>query len=139
MATLRRWLLTKIDLTAASLETRTATRVFYVTPSRESLDCGKLLWLLLIEAYGLLHANAKYKIQSDAMMLDIGFKTSASTLRSSPTAAMSCLTALSAKVVHDVLLPADRSCSYTVVKEVNSRSPAPWQYPVLWPQHQSVI
>ena len=57
VATIMKWPLSKIDFTSAFLQTGAEKRDIYVVPPRE---CRRksFYWLLLISAYGLVHANA---------------------------------------------------------------------------------
>lgn len=73
-AALRKWLLIKMDVKPAFLQTRPAQRDVYVVPPRESKDRGKRLWLLLAAAYGLESSNAKLQVQFDKVLDDLGLK-----------------------------------------------------------------
>lgn len=74
IATLFAWILTAIDVKTAFLQTGRAERDVYVIPPTESTDRGSKMWLLLCAAYGLINSNAKWQVQSDQELKDIGFQ-----------------------------------------------------------------
>lgn len=74
ISSLHRFPLTKLDETPAFLQTGNAARDVYVMPPRKSSDPGKVLWILVTNAYGLVNANAKGKLQSEAIMLKVVFE-----------------------------------------------------------------
>ena len=74
IASLYNWKLYKADVKAAFLQTGEAKRDLYFRPSKESSMKSTHLWLLLTAAYGLVNANAKWKNQSDNLMLDLGLQ-----------------------------------------------------------------
>ena len=61
---------------AAFLQTGEAKRDVYVRPPKESSMKSTHLWLILMAAYGLVKANAKWQNQSDNLMLDLGLQQS---------------------------------------------------------------
>lgn len=73
LASLKKWRVTKIDVTTSSLRTGSADRDVYVVPSVESANRSKCLRLLLTAAYSLVNSNAKWKVMSDQLLTEIGF------------------------------------------------------------------
>lgn len=51
IATLYKWQIFKLDVRSAFVQTGSAEREFYVIPLRESDDLGKVLRMLLIDAF----------------------------------------------------------------------------------------
>lgn len=72
IATVRKWPLSQVDVKSAFLQTSAAVPRVYVIPPRESECRFQYFWLLLIAQYGLLNDNAKFKVQSDDLLLDLG-------------------------------------------------------------------
>lgn len=72
-AALRKWRLTKIDVTTAFLQTGSAERDVYVLPLRQSRDKERCVWILLTAAYGLIKPNAKWNVLRDTILSYIGF------------------------------------------------------------------
>lgn len=72
-AALHKWRVIKLDVMAALLQTGPPSQDVYVIPPRESVDGGKVIWLLLTAAYGQVNANAKLKVQFDKALTEIGF------------------------------------------------------------------
>lgn len=68
-----KWRISKVDVASAFLQTGPAERNIYLIPPSESSDRGRALWLLLFAAYGLVNANAKFQVQSDQMLISMGF------------------------------------------------------------------
>lgn len=66
--------ITMADAKTAFLQTGDAARDVYVIPPTESKERGTCMWLLLAAAYGLVNSNAKWQIQSDQTLKDIGFE-----------------------------------------------------------------
>lgn len=69
--------LTKLDVKTALLQTGRGSRDVYVVLPRKSGDRGKFLRLLLTVAFGLVIANAKFQVQSEKVILDLGFMPAA--------------------------------------------------------------
>ena len=74
IASLKGWKIKKADVKAAFLQTGAATRDVYVKPPRECGMKSTHMWLLLTAAHGLVNANAKWQVQSDELLFDLGLK-----------------------------------------------------------------
>ena len=71
VCTILGWFLTKVDVKSAFLQSGRANRDVYVIPPRECRN-RSFLWLLLVAAYGLANANAKWQVHSDDTFLSFG-------------------------------------------------------------------
>lgn len=67
------WSLSKLVVKTAILQTEKAELYVYFIPPRESDDPGKSLWILITGSDGLVNLNAKYQVQSDESLIDLGF------------------------------------------------------------------
>lgn len=103
-ATLRKWRQTNIDVKNAILWTGRTRRDVYVVPPCESGDRGKFLWLLSITANGLANANAKSQMQSDKVLLGLGFTPGALVSKMFLIRRKDKLVAILAKTLDDILL-----------------------------------
>ena len=65
------WKVRRDDALTAFLQTGEAQRAVYVVPPKECRD-RRFLWLLLAAVYGLVNSNAKWQVQSDEAILQIG-------------------------------------------------------------------
>lgn len=74
VASLLGWNVYKADVKSAFLQTGSAERQIYVKPPRESKMRSTHLWLLLTAAYELVNANAKWQVQSDACLYELGLR-----------------------------------------------------------------
>lgn len=72
-AALRKRRLNKSDVRAVFLQTGCSSKHVNVIPPRKTSDHKNALWLLLTAASGLVNANAKFQLQSDNSLSDIGF------------------------------------------------------------------
>lgn len=71
IASLYGWTIYKSDVKAAFLATGKEDRDLYVGPPVESSMKVTHMWLLLTAVYGLVNSNAKWKNQSDEIMIDL--------------------------------------------------------------------
>lgn len=71
-ATLFKWFISKLDVKSAFLHTGRTERDVYVLPPSESEHNKMYLWLLSSATYELINANAKWKVQSYQLFLDLG-------------------------------------------------------------------
>ena len=69
------WCLNLLDSLTAFLQTGDASRLVYVIPRKEYKD-RRFVWLLLVAVYGLVNSNAKWQVQSDQALRDIGLTQS---------------------------------------------------------------
>ena len=76
VATIKKWTIYKADAIAAFLQTGKAQRQVYVKPPNESSMRRSHLWLLDTAAYGLVNSNAKWQLQSDELMFNLGLTQS---------------------------------------------------------------
>lgn len=74
IVSIRKWLMTKVNVKSAFLQTGKAERKVYVVPPKEATDRFKLLWLLLVVSYSLVNTNARFQEQSDSLLLEPGMK-----------------------------------------------------------------
>lgn len=116
---LRKWGLTKIDVKDAFLQTGRACPEVYVTPPRESSDCGNVGWLLLSAAYGLVNANDKFQVQSDKLITDLRFVPAPLILQLFLLRRNGALTVVLAKIVDDILLAGPSSVTVPIVAAFN--------------------
>ena len=72
VATIRHWRITKADVKTAFHKTGKADCDVFVVPPRECKD-KRHYWLLQVATYGLVNSNAKFRDQSDKLIMDIGF------------------------------------------------------------------
>lgn len=106
-ASIYKWRLTKIDMKAALLQTGVAERDIYVIALRKSASHSKVLWVLLTAAYGLINANAKWKVHSDALLGELRFiavKLRPKLLILPDASSTSQSAALLAKIVDEILI-----------------------------------
>lgn len=68
--TVRQWRLVRVDVKALFLQSGPAARAVYDIPPRECARRNEL-WLLLAARYGLVNANAKWQVKSDAALASL--------------------------------------------------------------------
>lgn len=122
-ACMNRLRISKIDVTSAFLQTGAAERDVYVLPPRESADRGRFLWLLLAAAYGLVNANAKWQVLSDALVLALGFEPIALCPQLFAMRANGSIVVLLAKVVDDIILAGKVDTVDNVIAAINQKFP----------------
>lgn len=100
------------------LQTGSAKRDVSVISPRESDGHGRMLWLLLNNAYGLVSTNTKWQCVSNQGPIEVEFtlpsEISQLFLMSSTTA----IAALLAKLVHDSLICGHRNIVDNVVNKI---------------------
>lgn len=113
------WKLTKVDVASAFLQAGPAARDVYVIPPVESQDRGKTLWLLLAAAYGLINSNAKWKMQSDELLFQLGFQTVPLMPQLLMKKKNGYISVLLEKIVNDILIASEPTDTKIIVTKID--------------------
>lgn len=117
-ATLRRWCLSKLDVNTGFLQTGQAERDVYVRTRLESAKKGRCVWLLLTTAYGLINANAKWKMLSDLILTDMGFRQAPVLLQLFVLMQNKVLMEIIAMIVDDFSLTGTQSITHPLIARI---------------------
>lgn len=79
------------------------------------------MWLLLTTAYGLVNAKAKWKVQSDNLLTDIGFIHACHMLQLFLMFLNGRIAAIAAKIVDDILMAGPRTISDQMNQQIDAR------------------
>ncbi|PXF41606.1 hypothetical protein BWQ96_08672 [Gracilariopsis chorda] len=108
IASIRQWVLAKIDFKSAFLQTGFATREVCMVQPRECTSRYRFYWLLLTAAYGFVNASAKWQQLSDNLLRSLGFLQLVWVPQLFYRLQEEALTCVTVKVVEDVLFAAPR-------------------------------
>ena len=120
-ATVRKWRISKVDVKSAFLQTGPAERSVYVIPPLVSEDRFRSVWLLLAASYGLVNANAKFQVQSDNLLLDLGMLRVTDIPQLFYAKSNGRLTILLAKIVDDILVTGEVAVFENVLRMFNEK------------------
>ncbi len=120
VATIYGWIVIRIDGKTAFLQTGRASRNVYVIPPRESF-CKDELWLLLTAVYGLINSNAKWQVQSDELMCQLGLVQLTLIPQLFIKLDNGRLTMIAAKVVDDIILTGEESVTSKFIDDFNAK------------------
>ena len=117
IATVMKWLISKIDFVSAFLQTGDAKRNVYVIPPRE---CRRrsYYWLLLTSAYGLVNANAKWQEHCDHLFISLGLTQSRYVPQLFYNNLNGSLDLVAVRIVDDVLIAGENSVVHPCINNI---------------------
>lgn len=117
------WPLYKLYVNCAFLQTVIADLYVYVVPPREREDRRRCLWLLMTAAYGLVNSNSKCKVQSDVLLVQLGFTRVPLVPQLFYIVANKKVTPMCSKIFYDLLLAGKSEITDKLTHRINANFP----------------